>query len=641
MTTRRDFLSVSAMAATGLVLRPLQAQGGEDALKWPPSALLPSLPRPLHLDVADLQSLNGDQQCLLLSLQGLVNKQRPSIYTLLRDDPTDTAWLDTFEIPYTRLADPWRLLRQYRKSIKGAVVYDPNVPDTINLASSLGSLEDAVVATAALAKEYKLPVVHDFTGQFQDKFEAYNWAIDNLWPRLNHRLLIGIGPANTVIVPGTQWTTLLQVDHPVTDASNKQVYDIDLSGLLGGEAVYLRFQDAYSSDGWGPSVQQVTVIADGQTTAAFQPGTDAEKPFLYDAGSSQLASGGWRFADGGSFFIYRFAPPAGTQSLTVQVNMWNEFLVSATNTAPEMKLANPFFRDYMAATQALVFWLDPLVAEESTLFTRILGLVEPNTPYLGWFPGGHENQSVTLCSQRGVPVYAADFFNNATVFAGVREPIAAVQPQAPATEIQNKVYVTLTMSEGDNLQYDQHRMRSLWDDPARGAVPTNWSICPVIMDAAPAILHYYQRTQTPNDLLVAGPSGIGYTYPSMWPAAGLPIFSEATGRYMRRAGMDIIYALNRHSNDTNLPLPDAVAQQFQQDIKLSGILYNWISDSHIQLPSRLTGDHADRRQFGERGANNTDQSQFRFRWQSTGVCCLGCAGLEHDAERSQDLRGFA
>lgn len=224
--------------------------------------------------------------------------------------------------------------------------------------------------------------------------------------------------------------------------------------------------------------------------------------------------------------------------------------------------------------------------EESGLFSRILGLVEPNTPYLGWFRGGHEAQGVTLCSQHGVPVYAADFFNNATVFAGVREPIADVQPQAPRVEVENKVYVTLTMSEGDNLQYDQHRMRSLWDDPARGAVPINWSICPVLVDAAPAILHYYQRSQTPNDLLVAGPSGIGYTYPGLWPTADLPRFTEATGRYMRRTGTDIIYALTRQG-DTNVPLSDAVAQQYQQDIKLSGILYNWISGIQLTFPAGL------------------------------------------------------
>ena len=35
------------------------------------------------------------------------------------------------------------------------------------------------------------------------------------------------------------------------------------------------------------------------------------------------------------------------------------------------------------------------------------------------------------------------------------------------------------------------------------------------MQAAPAMYAYYQRTQTANDLLVAAPSGAGYTSPEI------------------------------------------------------------------------------------------------------------------------------
>ncbi len=588
--SRRDFLNLSSavagVSALNWLALPASAQNAEaDRSHWPQGRALPRFPKPQHLDVADITSLSGDEQAVLVTLQGIVNKKQPRIYWLIDTDGTDKTWLNTLQIPTTTVSGPWSLLEQYRTEINGAVIYDPNVPDTVNVATSLASLNNAVIASAALAKQYNLPVVDDLTGRFQNKFDAYDWALSNLWPKLTHRILTAIGPTNTVTVPGVQWTTLLHETRPIHDSSNKQVYTADLSSFAGSQSVYLRYQDAVSSDGWGPSVSQVTITADGNTIASFQPGTSAETPFLFDADSSQLASG-WRFADGGNYFIYKFAVPAGTKQLTLSTEMWNEFLVTATNTAPTEQTANPLFRDYIVATQALVFWLDPLVAEEAALFSQILQKVQPDTPYLGWFPHGNETQGVTLCAQNGVLVGAADVFNNGTVFGGARDHIRVSQPEAPSIALENKVYVVLTMSEGDNLQYVQHRMRSIWDDPNRGQAPITWSISPLLLDAAPSMLGYYQRTQTANDFLVAGPSGAGYTYPGDWPANALPRFTKRTGDYMRRSGMNIIYALNRQDN-TDIPLSNAVAAQYVQDVNPLGILYNWESTSQLSMPAGL------------------------------------------------------
>ena len=40
------------------------------------------------------------------------------------------------------------------------------------------------------------------------------------------------------------------------DAKNRKVYDMDLTPFLGKEAVYLRFDDAFTQDGWGTAVQK-------------------------------------------------------------------------------------------------------------------------------------------------------------------------------------------------------------------------------------------------------------------------------------------------------------------------------------------------------------------------------------------------
>lgn len=592
--TRRGFLGVAGIGAAGAFAPSGSgALGGQflgfgpTGLSWPANQALPSFAPPRFLEAANIQQLTGDQQVLLTTLQGIVNRSEPRLYWFLQGDNTDQTWLDTMGIPYAVTTDPMSLVAKYAGEVRGAIIYDPLFGDSINVATSLAGLNNAVIATAALASEYNFPIIEDLRGRFSNKIDAYTWLLENYWPHLNPRLLTAISGGTPGFIPGVPWITLFEVTQPVTDASNKALYTADLSSLLGAGAVYVRYQDAYSNTGWGPSVSQVTVLADGNVIASFQPGTAAEEPFLYEADSSSLASG-WRFADNTTYFVYRFAPPPGTKTLTFQTVMWNQFYVTATNQPPLQYTPFPNLRDYIVATQAMVFWLDPLEPAEAALFAQILQKVGPDTPYLGWFVNGNEDSGVTLCSQNGVVVCAADFLNNATVLGGTRNPIRPSQPPATqAPTLQNKVYVTLTMSEGDNMQYDEHRLRTIWDDPNRGQVPLNWSINPLLLDAAPVMLNYYQRTQSPNDFLLAGPSGAGYTYPGDWPTADLPSYTERTGSYMQRTGMDVIYTLNR-LNGNNIDFTAFVAQQYVQHVPfLLGIVGNWISQSQLSTTGGL------------------------------------------------------
>jgi hypothetical protein len=269
--------------------------------------------------------------------------------------------------------------------------------------------------------------------------------------------------------------------------------------------------------------------------------------------------------------------------LTFSTLMWNQYLITATNTTPSYQVVNALFRDYIVATRAPVFWLDPNVADEAALFAEILQTMEPDIPYLGWFPNGNEMTGVTLCAQNATVVAAADFFYNASVLSGVRAPIKSFQPSASVPQLGNKIYLSLTMVEGDNIQYDQHRLRQIWDDPTRGQVPLGWSISVLLLDIAPAMLSYFQRTQTTNDLLVAGPSGAGYTYPVMWPASALPKYMQRSGAYMQRTGMKMLFAYNR-DNGTDVPLSTGLVNLYKTNIpSLEGIVYNYESSSQVSL----------------------------------------------------------
>jgi len=404
-------------------------------ITWPPTQALPSFAAPVQLDAADITSLTNDQQLLLTSLQGIVNRTQPRIYLFQNGDGTDQTWLQTTAVPNTVAPDPLSLIAKYSAEAAGAVIYDPTLPDTANVATSLAGVMGGVIATADLASQYSLPILADLRGQFATKLDAYNWLIDNYWPQLTPRMLTAISPTT------------------------------------------------------------------------------------------------------------------------------------------------PNLRDYIVATKSLVFWLDPEVPDEAALFAQILQKVAPDTPYMGWFVGGHESSGVTLCSQNGVVVGAADFLDNATVLGGVPASISQSQPPATTPKLEKKIYLTFTFSDGDNLQYDQHRLRTIWDDPNRGTVPLNWTISPLLLDAAPIMLHYYQSTQTPNDLLIAGPSGAGYTYPGDWPSSALSTFTKRTGDYMTRAGLTLIDALNLTSKGSNAKLTNRIAHDYSRNAHPLGILCNWQLDS--------------------------------------------------------------
>jgi hypothetical protein len=196
-------------------------------------------------------------------------------------------------------------------------------------------------------------------------------------------------------------------------------------------------------------------------------------------------------------------------------------------------------RDLAVAVGAMVMWLpttDPL-------FDTFVARLEINSPYVGWYQD--EQAGVIATSAHAVPTYAADDFYNMTVLAGSSRTIHVPTPP-PAPPLENKIYVAIFMSDGDNLGEDQHTIpnRYRWADPNRGKVPISWTINPGLVDVAPVMLEYYWSTVTPNDVLVSGPSGLGYTYPGRWLASSFDEYAERTAKYMAAAGLRVITVWN-------------------------------------------------------------------------------------------------
>jgi len=149
------------------------------------------------ISVCDLREEPRDRSLMFLTLQGIVNRTRPEIYCLL--GPTDQQWLDWMvQKKWVKSAvvvkDNDQLLQRYRPWLKGMIITDPELPASINVATMIASLDDGIVVSGGLAKQISLPVLDDLRGKWATSADAYRWAFDNLWPRLNHHVIASVWP---------------------------------------------------------------------------------------------------------------------------------------------------------------------------------------------------------------------------------------------------------------------------------------------------------------------------------------------------------------------------------------------------------------------------------------------------------------
>ncbi|MBV9690653.1 MAG: hypothetical protein JO202_13205 [Ktedonobacteraceae bacterium] len=391
-------------------------------LDWGGDRILPAFQAPQHLDVYDMRGASREVQLAATTLAGLANRPQPRVYLINSAD--DQFWLTqafaaiSQNVAVLKNNDALQaILVTYRSSVQGAIVYDPGLIDTVNVATTLAGQRDGIVASPELARTlqqvYGLPVLEDLRNhKWRTRAQAYDWARHNLLSGASARLVAGLDPTN-------------------------------VSGL----------------------------------------------------------------------------------------------------------------RSFLIATRTFVYWLDSRkhlpklssnLLSERALMQAILGHFSSAIVHLGWFIA--ESSGVSLTSQAGIPVLASDFFFNLETWTAVQPQSLAAPKQAAVDEVPSpttdKVYVSFTMSDGDNLQYCQHRMLHLWRDSNRGSLPIGWTLSPTIVQAAPAMANYYMSRATRNDELIAGPSGLGYIFPSRWPAKRLTSFLQRTGQLMQIMNMSTLQVLD-------------------------------------------------------------------------------------------------
>src|SRR5579859_2001515 len=171
-------------------------------LNWPGERTLPAFQTPQHLTIYDIRAASPAVQLSASSAAGLINRPQPRAYLISSDE--DEFWLNTELGSIPKETSPSNgegvldgMLIPFRDAIQGMIIYDPNVPDTINVATTLAGQRNGIVVNLAQAQDlqqaYGLRTLMDLRSfQWSNGTQAYLWAMQNLLPASASRVVAGL-----------------------------------------------------------------------------------------------------------------------------------------------------------------------------------------------------------------------------------------------------------------------------------------------------------------------------------------------------------------------------------------------------------------------------------------------------------------
>jgi hypothetical protein len=514
----------------------------------------------------DMTKLNWEEQTMFASLQGIVNRSGPNVFVRYND--ADDHWASyygtKYSITFTKLSDPYQLIKICSNQIKGYVVWDYDNIDEINVATTLAGLNDWIVVSPLLKDRVDslgIPQKEDLRNNFtgMTKAQVYTRSFNNYFSGCSKRYITSLPTGNV------NWV------------------NVDISSYVNGDSVYVRFEDAVKSDGNGAKLRCLEVLNNGNEVAYFQVGSKEEAKYIYDADGSWFDADGDRIADATQYFTYKFKI-ANAGKVTLKFLAFNQYMVkvggssiptstvSYETTVIGSTIGSNAERDMAVFYKTFCFDLSSHQSqypEEYAVKEKIMEATDHPSIELGWvsYQTGRDDEGayVTQASIHGNTVICSGAPNFS--FHVWMKPAKITPPAVlPTPQIDtSKVYVSFLLSDGDALHWDNGLQGRDWLSNLRGSIPFGWELQPLLYDLAPGMLQYYYETATYKDDFAAAASGIGYCHPEEFPSDRLDTYLKETKYYMQQSGLKTISILS----SSNIPFE--VASKYRANFKELGI----------------------------------------------------------------------
>jgi hypothetical protein len=194
-------------------------------------------------------------------------------------------------------------------------------------------------------------------------------------------------------------------------------------------------------------------------------------------------------------------------------------------------------RDYAILTNSFTFY-DGVTDWRH----MVLSGLDPGATLLGY--GTSETPMIRQASEDGVTSVPTDLASNLSVLSSIHGTAGLTQRSVSRPSSTSKHYVSFVISDGDNVAWDIRGLKQYYGNADRGRFNVGYGVSPSLVDLAPAVLRWYYENASGGDQFVAGPSGLGYVYPSRMPAEDLDQFTSRLNAYMGRADLHIAEILD-------------------------------------------------------------------------------------------------
>ncbi len=188
--------------------------------------------------------------------------------------------------------------------------------------------------------------------------------------------------------------------------------------------------------------------------------------------------------------------------------------------------------DYVVASKGFVFGMD--FNSDRSMVEKIFraGGYGVGTSMMGYANTGDEANKV--CNPFGFGYVASDLYANGSFWSSFPDKTYKQIPGKATKAVPGKIYVTITWSDGDNLQFAQNAIWNLWHDPARGTVPVGTTSSPSMQEFNTPLLDWYYSNMTTNDELVA--YGLQFIYGEDFNENLFPAWCKLNKSWMDGAG---------------------------------------------------------------------------------------------------------
>ncbi|MGI8870122.1 MAG: hypothetical protein ACR2F6_15060, partial [Mycobacteriales bacterium] len=421
------------------------------------------------------------------TLQGIVNRDAPRLfYDFLRGDERGQLRIDQYWLalataagwpsaqPTRALADVAAAVTEFRAHLAGAVVWDPTVAATSNVASTVAGADDVIAVPYDPSPQSAYSMLVDPTGTDRTRLTVRTWLVR----RDGSPLFTGWGT-----VPGT--------GRKSTGSAKADAYwwahDRYLATGRSNPTELAYFLDSY----W---LRQV-----------------AKSTWPHPIQNTLLSNHDFLVARRGFVFDLSPWPDEAPEDDLTQVPGTDLAVLEAILGTAARRAG-----DSLRAIRGFVPWAIKYTSAASDTSRQLAGHAE-------W-------KFVEIASSYGCYLDAdaegLDPMSNASLFSQFRTPQRYNAEPVPTVAqlrargyldadggVVPKRYVMIYTGDFDSAAWLYHMMPRLWEDAGRGSVPLNWAFDPHLDERLPLGLVHAHESATVNDHFISGDSGSGYVSP--------------------------------------------------------------------------------------------------------------------------------